>query len=75
LAPPSGELGGGTVFAGRIEVYCAEARRRIELEPDAQRRPPDLHRSFEVVAGAQVDWGDEVAPHPDLNEHQLCPRL
>jgi transposase len=45
----------------RIKVYCAEARRRIELESDTQGRPPGLHRRFEVVAGAQaqVDWGDE----------------
>ncbi|MGE3295705.1 MAG: IS21 family transposase [Geminicoccaceae bacterium] len=47
----------------RIKVYCAEARARIELESDAQGRPPGLHRRFEVVAGAQaqVDWGDEGA--------------
>jgi transposase len=47
----------------RIKVYCAEARRRVELESDAQGRPPGLHRRFEVVAGAQaqVDWGDEGA--------------
>lgn len=45
----------------RIKVYCAHARRRIEVESDAQGRPPGLHRRFEVVAGAQaqVDWGDE----------------
>ena len=45
----------------RIKLYCAEARRRIELESDRQGRPPGLHRRFEVVAGAQaqVDWGDE----------------
>lgn len=45
----------------RIKVYCAQARARIELESDAQGRPPGLHRRFEVVAGAQaqVDWGDE----------------
>ncbi|GAA4561235.1 IS21 family transposase [Pseudonocardia xishanensis] len=47
----------------RIKVYCAQARARIELESDAQGRPPGLHRRFEVVAGAQaqVDWGDEGA--------------
>jgi transposase len=47
----------------RIKVYCAQARQRIELESDAQGRPPGLHRRFEVVAGAQaqVDWGDEGA--------------
>lgn len=45
----------------RIKVYVAEARHRLELESDAQGRPPGLHRRFEVVAGAQaqVDWGDE----------------
>ena len=45
----------------RVKVYCADARRRVELESDAQGRPPGLHRRFEVVAGAQaqVDWGDE----------------
>lgn len=45
----------------RVKVYCAQARRRIELESDHQGRPPGLQRRFEVVAGAQaqVDWGDE----------------
>lgn len=45
----------------RVKVYVADARRRLELESEAQGRPPGLHRRFEVVAGAQaqVDWGDE----------------
>ncbi|WP_205347076.1 IS21 family transposase [Pseudonocardia broussonetiae] len=45
----------------RVKVYVADARRRLEVEADAQGRPPGLHRRFEVVAGAQaqVDWGDE----------------
>ena len=39
----------------RTKVYVAEARERLWPEP------PDLHRRFEVLPGAQaqVDWGDE----------------
>jgi transposase len=45
-------------FAGsyqRVKVYVAEARERLWPEP------PELHRRFEVLPGAQaqVDWGDE----------------
>lgn len=54
----------------RIKVYSAQARRRVELESDAQGRPPGLHRRFEVVAGAQaqVDWGDEGALLAEVGE-------
>jgi transposase len=39
----------------RVKLYVGEARERI------CPRPPQLHRRFEVLAGAQaqVDWGDE----------------
>jgi transposase len=39
----------------RTKLYVAEARERLWPEP------PDLHRRFEVLPGAQaqVDWGDE----------------
>lgn len=39
----------------RVKLYVAEARERISP------RPPELHRRFEVLPGAQaqVDWGDE----------------
>src|SRR5579872_2780870 len=39
----------------RVKLYVAEARERI------CPRPPELHRRFEVLPGAQaqVDWGDE----------------
>lgn len=39
----------------RVKMYVAEARERI------CPRPPELHRRFEVLPGAQaqVDWGDE----------------
>jgi transposase len=46
----------------RVKMYLAEARPRIraELGIDAEALT-DLHRRFEVTAGAQaqVDWGDE----------------
>ncbi len=39
----------------RVKLYVGEARERI------CPRPPELHRRFEVLPGAQaqVDWGDE----------------
>src|SRR5215210_9422142 len=39
----------------RVKLYVAEARERLWPEP------PELHRRFEVLPGAQaqVDWGDE----------------
>ena len=39
----------------RVKLYVAEARERL------CPRPPELHRRFEVLPGAQaqVDWGDE----------------
>lgn len=39
----------------RVKVYVREARERI------CPRPPELHRRYEVLPGAQaqVDWGDE----------------
>jgi transposase len=39
----------------RVKLYVREARERISP------RPPELHRRFEVLPGAQaqVDWGDE----------------
>ena len=39
----------------RVKLYVREARERI------CPRPPELHRRFEVLPGAQaqVDWGDE----------------
>ena len=39
----------------RTKLYVAEARQRLCPEP------PELHRRFEVLPGAQaqVDWGDE----------------
>ncbi len=39
----------------RVKLYVAEARQRLWPEP------PELHRRFEVLPGAQaqVDWGDE----------------
>ena len=39
----------------RTKLYVSEARERLWPEP------PDLHRRFEVLPGAQaqVDWGDE----------------
>ncbi|HSH59300.1 MAG TPA: hypothetical protein VK988_06595 [Acidimicrobiales bacterium] len=39
----------------RVKLYVAEARARLWPEP------PELHRRFEVLPGAQaqVDWGDE----------------
>jgi transposase len=45
-------------FAGtyqRVKLYVAEARERL------WPTPPELHRRFEVLPGAQaqVDWGDE----------------
>jgi transposase len=42
----------------RVKVYVRENRERLVGIP---ADPPDLHRRFEVLAGAQaqVDWGDE----------------
>jgi transposase len=42
----------------RVKVYVRENRERVVGIP---ADPPDLHRRFEVLAGAQaqVDWGDE----------------
>jgi transposase len=39
----------------RVKLYVADARERI------CPRPPERHRRFEVLGGAQaqVDWGDE----------------
>jgi transposase len=56
-------------FAGsyqRVKLYVAEARERLWPEP------PELHRRFEVLPGAQaqVDWGDEgVVEGPDGPVH------
>lgn len=50
----------------RVKVYVKDARERI------CPRPPELHRRFEVLPGAQaqVDWGDEgVIETPFGPEH------
>ncbi|HEX6403939.1 MAG TPA: IS21 family transposase [Pseudonocardiaceae bacterium] len=46
----------------RVKLYVAEARQRLAREADSSALS-QLHRRFEVVAGAQaqVDWGDEGA--------------